>query len=85
MRESIREVVEDRPQRAVAVAVVVRVKLGRLQIDRGEVDVAANQYLGLGTGIFRCLATPAKPDTAGILKGRENPDREASGGGAAPG
>ena len=60
VREAIREVVEDRPQRAVAVAVVVRVEFGGLQIDGGEVDVAANQYLGLGPG--SSAVSPLQPN-----------------------
>ena len=79
VREAIGEVVKDRPERAVAVAVVVRVEFGGLQVDGRVTDVAAKQDLGLGARLFRGLAAPAEPDAAGILQRGENPDRQASG------
>jgi len=85
VRESIGEVVKNRPQRTVAIAVLVTVEFRRLQINGRELDIASDQHLRLGSRLLNGLATPAKPDTPGILECCENPYCKASRGRAPSG
>ena len=82
--EAVGEIVKQRPQRAVAVAAVVRLELGRLQIDRGEADVAAHEDLRLRARLLGCLAAPAEPQPAAVLESGKHADCQTPGGCGTP-
>src|SRR5271168_5364047 len=74
-----REVVMDRPERAVAKAVVVRFETIRGQVDRSELNAAVFLNRRCRRRIFACFATPTEPHAAArTLERGEHSDRKTS-------
>src|SRR5437868_1814439 len=78
VREPVRKVMKQWPQRPIAVAVVVGVEFGGLQVDSGEPDIPACDHLRVPGRRVRCLAAPAEPRAPRMTKGGKNPDGQAA-------
>jgi hypothetical protein len=65
--EAVHEVVEQRPQRAIAEAEIVVAELGLVEVDRGKGDAVLARHGGIIRGRLDGLAIPAEPQSAPCL------------------
>src|SRR5688500_7288332 len=79
MLEPFGEIMKERPECAVAVAVVIEVVLARFEIDGRETDVVSHEHFRLGRRLLTGLAAPAKPGAARMAQCRKQAHGQASG------
>ena len=72
------EVMEQRPERAVAVAVVIELEVLRPQIDGRETDAIPGEDLGRRGGIDTRFTTPAEPCAARVAQCGEQANGQAA-------
>src|SRR5271166_349984 len=79
-RHVLRHRVEQRPEHAIGVVVVIAVMLLGREVDPGELHAAQSDDFGrLRRGLHRDLAAPTEPYTATLLHPAVERDREAAG------
>ena len=83
--EAVDEIVEQRPQRAVAEAEIEILVLGLVEVDRREGDAVLAHHRRFVRRDFGGFAVPAEPQSAPRLHGGQQSHREAAGRGAALG
>src|SRR5687767_5971816 len=79
MLEPLGKIMKERPERAVAVTVVIKLVIARFEIDGRETDVVAHEHLGLCRGLFTGLAAPAKPSAARMAQRGKKAHGQATG------